>query len=323
MASGTYNLRYVKIPGRIQIDLYNYFRKNENLPSYKLDYVSSYFIGDMVKDFEITGNKTIIKSNNLMGLKNGHFICFEILGHSSDKYKEGKKFKISDLTQKSFVIHHKLDLQTKTKFRWCLAKDDVTPQDIFRLSNEGPSSKAIVAKYCYQDCNLVHNLFVKNDIFTAMVEQANICSVPIEYVAMRGQGIKLLSFISKECAKEGMLMPVLEKSNSKGSYEGAIVLEPKVGLYKDLPVAVNDYSSLYPSCMISENISHDTKVWTKEYDLDNNLKKITGEKNKDGTFKYDNLEGFEYVDVDYDLYEYRRETPKSAEKKDVSGKENM
>ena len=42
---------------------------------------------------------------------------------------------------------------------------------------------------------------IKNDIYTAMVEQAKICSVPIEFIAMRGQGIKLLSFIAKECRK--------------------------------------------------------------------------------------------------------------------------
>ena len=49
------------------------------------------------------------------------------------------------------------------------------------------------------------------------------------------------------------------------------VLPPKCGFYADNPVAVNDYSSLYPSSMISENISHDSKVWSKEYDLDGNL----------------------------------------------------
>ena len=148
-----------------------------------------------------------------MGLKNGHYICFEILGHSSDKYKDGKKFKISnlDIEGGTFEINYKLDLDKKSKFRWCLGKDDVTPQDIFRLTNEGPLSKAIVAKYCFQDCNLVHNLMNKNDIFTAFVELANICSVPIEFVAMRGQGIKLLSFIAKKCADENTLMPVVVK----------------------------------------------------------------------------------------------------------------
>ena len=52
-----------------------------------------------------------------------------------------------------------------------------------------------------------------------------------------------------------------------GGYEGAIVLPPKCSMYMDNPVACVDYSSLYPSSMISQNYSHDSKVWTKEYDL--------------------------------------------------------
>ena len=320
VASGTYELVYVKIPGRIQIDLYNYFRKAENLPSYKLDYVASHFIGDIVKDYDVIENKTKIKSKNLMGLKNGHFIVFEILGHSSDKYKEGKKFKISNLQDGSFEVDYKIDIDKKHKFRWCLAKDDVTPQDIFRLTNEGASSRAIVAKYCFQDCNLVHNLMIKNDIYTAMVEQAKICSVPIEFIAMRGQGIKLLSFIAKECRKIKTFMPMLQKSESNDGFEGAIVLEPKTGLYRKNPVAVNDYSSLYPSCMISENISQDTKVWTKEYDLAGNEIKIWGERDKDGNFIYDNLADYKYVDIQYDTYKYVRKTPASAAQKIKCGR---
>ena len=319
VASGTYELVYVKIPGRIQIDLYSYFRKAENLPSYKLDYVASHFIGDMVTDYEIISKKTKITSKNLMGLKNGHFIVFEILGHSSDKYKEGKKFKISNLQKGSFEVNFKIDIDKKHKFRWCLAKDDVTPQDIFRLTNEGPSSKAIVAKYCFQDCNLVHNLMIKNDIYTAMVEQANICSVPIEFIAMRGQGIKLLSFIAKECSDKNTLMPDLSKTMSKDGYEGAICLKPKAGLYRDNPVAVVDYSSLYPSCMISDNISHDTKVWTKEYNLEGKLIK-TWTSCGTNKFKYDNLPGFKYVNITYDTYKYVRKTDKSAEVKVICGK---
>ena len=34
--------------------------------------------------------------------------------------------------------------------------------------------------------------------------------------------------------------------------------------------------------MISENISHDSKVWTKEYDLNGKLIKITGEQDEEG-----------------------------------------
>ena len=66
-------------------------------------------------------------------------------------------------------------------------------------------------------------------------------------------------------------MPVIEKGGLDEGYEGAIVLEPKCDLYLDNPVACNDYASLYPSSMISENLSHDSKVWTREYDLAGNL----------------------------------------------------
>ena len=54
--------------------------------------------------------------------------------------------------------------------------------------------------------------------------------------------------------------------------------------------------------MISENLCHSSKVWTKEFDLDDMLIKETGEVDKTGKFKYDNLPGYKYVDVTYDTY---------------------
>ena len=133
----------------------------------------------------------------------------------NEYYDDGKKLKVKRIENREnginvIIIEGEHNIESKN-LKWGMAKDAVTPQDIFRLTDEGPEGRAKVAKYCYQDCNLVHNLFIKNDIFTAMVEQAAICSVPIEFVAMRGQGIKLLSFIAKEARNAGMLIPVLEK----------------------------------------------------------------------------------------------------------------
>jgi DNA polymerase delta subunit 1 len=134
---------------------------------------------------------------------------------------------------------------------------------------------------------------------------------------MRGQGIKLTSYISKKCREKDTLMPFIEKSMNDESYEGAIVLEPKCALYLDDPVACVDYSSLYPSSMISENISHDSKVWTKEFDLENVLIIETGEKNEDGDYIYDNLPEYEYVDITYDTYKWQHKNgnPKAAKEK--------
>jgi len=131
-----------------------------------------------------------------------------------------------------------------------------------------------------------------------MTEIASICSIPIDFVVMRGQGIKLLSFIAKKCRLKNTLMPVIQRPENDGSYEGAICLPPKRGLYIDKPVWVGDYASLYPSSMISENISHDSKVWTKEYDLKGTLLKTTG------SDEYDNLPNTKYVDIEYDRYEW-------------------
>ena len=52
LASGTYDLSIIKMNGRLQVDMLNWFRRTENLTSYKLDYVGGHFIGDYVKKLE-------------------------------------------------------------------------------------------------------------------------------------------------------------------------------------------------------------------------------------------------------------------------------
>ena len=64
--------------------------------------------------------------------------------------------------------------------------------------------------------------------------------------------------------------------------------------------------------MISENISHDSKIWTKEFNLENVLIIETGEKDSNDIYIYDNLPGYKYVDITYDTYTYRRKTPSAA-----------
>jgi DNA polymerase elongation subunit (family B) len=317
LASGQHDLRFIKMNGRLQVDLYNFYRREVNLTSYKLDYVAGNFIGDFVKSITHEGDKTEIKTSNLTGLLVGSYVHFEEIGHSVDYYADGAKYVVTYVNKEDskFKIEGIVNPDFGKKVRWCLAKDDVTPKDIFRMTNGTADDRAVIAKYCIQDCNLVHYLFNKSDVLTGYIEMAKICSVPINFLVMRGQGIKLTSFIAKKCREKKTLMPVIEKGGLDEGYEGAIVLDPKCDLYLDNPVACVDYASLYPSSMISENLSHDSKVWTREYDLEGNLLEEWGEKNEDGTFKYDNLPGYEYVDITYDTYRYHRKTPKAAAEK--------
>jgi len=323
IASGTHELGYIKMPGRIQLDLYNHFRREENLVSYKLDYVAGHFIGDYVSDVahSTSMDETTVKTKNMAGLLVGSYVHFEEIGHSTDYYDGGAKFQVThiDNDDKSFTVSAHVTPDQAKKVRWALAKDDVTPKDIFRLTNEGSAERAIVAKYCIQDCNLVQYLLTKVDALTGMIEMANICSVPINFLILRGQGIKLTSYVGKKCREKDTLIPDIEKKENDGGYEGAIVLDPKSDLYMDNPVACVDYASLYPSSMISENLSHDSKVWTREYNLDGKLIAETGETDGNGEFIYDNLPGYSYVDIDYDTYKYARKSPSAAATKTKCG----
>ena len=319
IASGQHDFQFIKMNGRLQVDLYNFYRREANLISYKLDYVAGNFIGDFVKSIEHNEctNESLIKTSNMTGLLVGSYVHFEEIGHSVDYYADGAKFIVTNVDKNSckFTISSIVKPDFEKKVRWCLAKDDVTPKDIFRMTNGTADDRSIIAKYCIQDCNLVHYLFNKSDILTGFIEMAKICSVPINFLVMRGQGIKLTSYVAKKCREKRTLMPVIEKGGLDEGYEGAIVLEPKCDLYLDNPVACNDYASLYPSSMISENLSHDSKVWTREYDLAGNLVEEWGEKDGSGNYIYDNLPGYEYVDVQYDTYRYHRKNPKAAAEK--------
>jgi len=325
-ASGTYELSIIKMNGRLQVDMLNWFRRTENLTSYKLDYVGGHFIGDYVKGTEhLTDDSSLklttrFKTNNMTGLQVGSFIHFEEINHSSDYYKGGDKFCVTKINkeEKWFEIEGHERPEAKS-VKWGLAKDDVTPKDIFRMTNEGPTARAVIAKYCIQDCNLVQHLFAKVDVITDLVEMAKLCSVPMSFLIYRGQGIKLTSYVAKKCKEKGVLMPVIDKGALDDGYEGAIVLEPKCGLYLDSPVPVGDFASLYPSSMLSENLCPSSKVWTKIYDLANNLIAETGTKTQSDQFVYDNLPGYEYVDITFDTYRYVRKSPKAKAEKIKSG----
>ena len=206
--------------------------------------------------------------------------------------------------------------------RWSQSKDDVSPKDIFALHAQGPAERSRVAKYCIQDCDLVMELMQKLEVLNNSIAMANVCWVPVEFIFTRGQGIKSESLVFYECRKEGQLIPVLpapprRKDDSEAAadldaaiatvpeiiqddnegYEGAIVLDPLSGIYLDNePVAALDFSSLYPSSIISENLSHDSVVWVKDFDLSGRLVCV-----KEGGDTYDNLPDWEYLEVDYDI----------------------
>lgn len=299
-AMGDNVLKYFKMIGRVQIDLMKTVqRSDEKLTCYKLDYVVSHFIKEEIENLDIKTGK--ITTGNTKGMHIGQYIAITYDdGVSVNSFREGRKFLVTDLTATEMTVtldkkdreDLKQIINVKQKLSWCQAKDDIKPKEIFQLQKGSPEDRAKVGKYCIQDCALCNLLLNKLQILNNNVGMANVCSVPMSYLFLRGQGIKGTSLVAKYCRKKNYLIPVLEKpkeipeeDRDKVGYEGATVLTPNPKVYF-VPITVLDYSSLYPKSMISRNLSHETIILDEKY---NNLKDYNYIEvlvnNKDGTKK--------------------------------------
>ena len=168
-------------------------------------------------------------------------------------------------------------------------KNDLKPQEIFDKFKGTSEDRCVIAKYCIQDCCLVNRLIHKLKILENNIGMGNVCLVPLNFLFRRGQGIKIFSLIAKECMEREYLIPTIksyreniEEMDDSG-YEGAVVLEPKEGIYLNEPIVVFDYGSLYPSSMISCNLSHDCYLIDEKYRVED--------------------PNIEYKTISYDLYE--------------------
>ena len=274
-------LNYISMDGRVLFDIQKEIQKGHSLDSYKLDNVSSHFMKGKIKtqtrhkgDLDIN----FLFTTNLGNLKENDYITINIhTKYGLVKYKDGKKFQILHLGQKKNIIGIKERIKIKKYkkeliyYEWCLAKDDVSPQQIFDFhKNGGSEGRAKIAKYCIMDCELCIHLLLLLDIIPNNMGMANVSSVPLSYIFLRGQGIKISSLVVKTCSNENTRIPTLKNYNGEkmdDGFEGAIVLEPTPGIYLDDPVSVLDYASLYPSSIIEKNLSHETFIGTQE-DID-------------------------------------------------------
>jgi len=412
-ALGDNFLYYFNMPGRVQIDLLKVCQASlTKLPSYKLDSVAEFYISGKIKDVILANpedsQSAVIKVDNIHELEEGNFIVISMAATTA-KLNDGEKFKILKVDRESSKIT--LDSPVPRAAlssvpMWGLGKDDVSPQDIFRLQKGSAVDRATIAKYCIQDCALLIRLLRKLEVVSNNFGMSNVCLVPFSYIFLRGQGIKAFSLITNECAKEDFLLPVLEriepeemtvddstrqthtqvavqreradddegdndttttaniepdvdsdneadsdeeledepsdisdarsksqhsleisKSENKSanksanksenaepeihpskkrfqlpkdfnrilmtdeSYEGALVLKPVTDIYTEDPITVLDFSSLYPSEMITSDLSHD-RICEDPYWL-----------GESGARHLEQL-GLSYLDRSYDNFEW-------------------
>lgn len=199
-----------------------------------------------------------------------------------------KYLKMFGVTQHDlmFIIkkEHKLEsykLNNVAKHFTGEEKDDLSPADLFKYNTGTAEQMALVVKYCAQDTWLLIDLILKLRIITNNIGMANITMVPMQYIELRGQQIRVHTQIAYETKKEGYLIPAMDYKpktdidEEDEKFTGATVLEANPGAHFE-PIAGLDFASLYPSIMIAHNYDYATIVEDPEFD---------------------NIEGVEYFDM--------------------------
>lgn len=294
LASGKFAVRYLDVPGRLNIDLYLSMRREQNLDSYKLDNIASTFLRDKVSNVvKITGEKTQlyeIHTKSTRGLFIGNLVRFDIVTNTVNPYREGAKFTVKEVHPKKFIVElfhtnylfDDLNESDMKKLEWSFAKDDVDHHELFASHHGTPEDRGRVAKYCIQDCDLVLTLIAKLDTLVNARGMADVCRVPVQYIFLRGQGIKIFSAVVYNASKRNQIIMTQHSGDDDMGYEGAIVLSPKIGMYLDQPIPVLDFNSLYPSNMIAYNLSPDTLVYVKTFDTNGKKVRHEGLEKADG-----------------------------------------
>ena len=272
LASGKYDLRFLTLRGRLGLDLLLNMRREHSLDSFKLDSVASVFLRDKVVEYK--DGRVSTKSTRGLGV--GNFVRFDVVGNTTDPYREGEKFRVTSVDSKGFTIDAPRGLfadlgeHDRKSLEWTFSKDDVEPHELFELHRGSASDRARIAKYCIQDCDLVLTLMAKLDTIVNCRGMADVCKVPMEYVLRRGQGIKIFSAVVFYASQRDQILRVQQAIDSDTGYEGAIVLPPRIGMYLDQPISVLDFNSLYPTNMISYNLSPDTFICERGFDMEGN-----------------------------------------------------
>ena len=246
-ALGDNILYYYQTPGRIMIDLLKVVRNTFSLEKYSLDFVSSYLISgniiDIQKDYFISETNELEKDS----------FCFIKIQDSISNTEElfENKLKIKKIEDNKFYFEGDIyNLKQKHNIKWCLAKDDLSPNDIFKYFEKTSKHRSIIGKYCIKDCVLVNKLMEKIDVISNSIAMANVCKVPLNYIFIRGQGIKAFSLIKYQANLQNYLFPTITKDSIVNKKKN--VLENKY--------SISNKKCCNESCITNKDIYKTSKI---------------------------------------------------------------
>lgn len=278
-AYGDNYMKLVPMPGRQHIDVMKVIQRDVvKYPSYKLGFISQEILSNKIKTdmLETTKGSSIIKVHHP-----GHSFEPGTVVNLLDVEEFGGldyyDFNKTHLVYEVFDDYYTFDVTNKASesmkgggelIRVYETKHDLPPKKLFEYFASGEEEKIrTIAEYCVQDTMLPQKIVNKKCILEDLIEMAKVTSVPIGFLIIRGQQIKVFSLLTKYCRTKGILVPTIESRKSdknKEKFKGATVLTALSGAYFD-GIACLDFAALYPSNMIDWNLCYTTLVKDQQY----------------------------------------------------------
>jgi len=241
-AYGEQVMRWVDTISSVNLDLYIEIQKNHKLSTYNLKFVSSHFLNDTKDDitprqlFMIYEFNDVVRRLTTSSRKRDVVLYFHKDGNLDRifprrKCGTGEMLELRDSVENASSVDELLTLARK--------------------------AVSISGRYCVQDTALPIRLTETQNVIFSMEQMSNVSNVPIAWLNVRGQQIKVVSHVYKLVMKLGFIINyTLSGETNDDNYEGATVIEAVTGVFDD--VIPLDFASLYPTTMISYNIDYTT-----------------------------------------------------------------
>jgi DNA polymerase I len=120
---------------------------------------------------------------------------------------------------------------------------------------EDPKNRSTLLKFSKE--NAQSALGVAEAMLSFAMQLSSLVGLPLDHVGTAAVGFRVEWYLMREAYKIGELIPK-RVERPYFPYVGAIVLAPKPGLHEN--IAVLDFKAMYPSIMITQNVSPDTYV---------------------------------------------------------------
>jgi len=235
--------RFVKLTEEYSPDiLAGYFSDNFDLP----------YLKTRAEKYKITLNLGL--DNSALTMKKGKKTSAKFNGIIHlDLYKFIKRIVSRSLETDSYTLNSVAEELLGEK------KDEVDLDQLSVVWDNKPNEIEKFCKYNVQDALLAYKLCRK--ILPNIEELVKIVGIPLYDISRMSFSQLVEWYVLKQIPQFNEIAPnnpgYNELVKRKGqTYQGAFVFEPKAGLYKD--IVVFDFRSLYPSIIVSHNISPST-----------------------------------------------------------------